>query len=267
MVAARRSTFDDAAWQSSARRGIHLAIRSGTTAVADIVTDPAVMPTLARSGLAGTAYLEGLFMDAPGWEQKGQSFADLLVHPGGPNAVGVSPHTLYTIGTERLLRPAGPRQVSRDAHAHPPRRVRGRVGVRAHRHRPVRRLRPALRHELRADRYGRRRVADPAPARPRRPGQRRPRRARRARRRRATGRCCARPAPTSRCACGPTPSSRPACRRSRPTSRGQLHRDRHRLAGQQPQPRPARGGSGDPAGRARPGVRRAATSTAGCSRR
>lgn len=99
MVAARRATFDDAAWQSSARRGIHLAIRSGTTAVADIVTDPAVMPTLARSGLAGTAYLEGLFMDAPGWEQKGNAFADLLVYPGGPNAVGVSPHTLYTIGT------------------------------------------------------------------------------------------------------------------------------------------------------------------------
>ena len=99
MVAARRSTFDDAAWQSSTRRGIHLALSSGTTAVSDIVTDPAVLPTLARSGLAGTAYLEGLFLDAAGWAARGQAFADLLVQPGGPNAVGVSPHTLYTIGT------------------------------------------------------------------------------------------------------------------------------------------------------------------------
>ena len=99
MVAARRSTFDDAAWQSSARRGIHLAIRSGTTAVADIVTDPAVLPTLARSGLAGTAYLEALFLDSKAWDERGDAFADLLVHPGGPNAVGVSPHTLYTLGS------------------------------------------------------------------------------------------------------------------------------------------------------------------------
>ncbi|MDX6201154.1 MAG: aminodeoxyfutalosine deaminase [Frankiales bacterium] len=100
MVAARRSTFDDAAWQSSARRGIHLALSSGTTAVADIVTDPAVLPTLARSGLAGTAYLEALFLDSAGWAARGSGFADLLVQPGGPNAVGVSPHTLYTLGTE-----------------------------------------------------------------------------------------------------------------------------------------------------------------------
>jgi cytosine/adenosine deaminase-related metal-dependent hydrolase len=100
MVAARRSTFDDAAWQSSTRRGIHLALSSGTTAVADIVTDPAVLPTLARSGLAGTAYLEALFLDSAAWAQRGSAFADLLVHPGGPSAVGVSPHTLYTLGTE-----------------------------------------------------------------------------------------------------------------------------------------------------------------------
>jgi cytosine/adenosine deaminase-related metal-dependent hydrolase len=99
MVTARRSTFDDAAWQSSARRGIHLALSSGTTAVADVVTDPAVLPTLARSGLAGTAYLEAVFIDAPAWGERGRAYSDLLVHPGGPNAVGVSPHTLYTLGT------------------------------------------------------------------------------------------------------------------------------------------------------------------------
>ena len=99
MVAGRRAEFDDAAWQSSTRRGVHLALSSGTTAVADIVTDPAVLPTIARSGLAGTAYLEGLFLDEPGWAKRGTAFTDLLVQPGGPNAVGVSPHTLYTVGT------------------------------------------------------------------------------------------------------------------------------------------------------------------------
>jgi cytosine/adenosine deaminase-related metal-dependent hydrolase len=99
MVAARRSTFDDAQWQSSARRGIHEAITHGTTAVADIVTDPAVLPVLARSGLAGTAYLEALFLDHEGWSQRRSAYEALLVHPGGPNTVGVSPHTLYTLGT------------------------------------------------------------------------------------------------------------------------------------------------------------------------
>jgi cytosine/adenosine deaminase-related metal-dependent hydrolase len=119
MVAERRSTFDDAAWQSSTRRGIHLALRSGTTAVADIVTDPAVLPTLARSGLAGTAYLEGLFLDADGWARRGAAFADLLVQPGGPNTIGVSPHTLYTIGTSvfvDLLSLARSRQLRTHTH-------------------------------------------------------------------------------------------------------------------------------------------------------
>src|SRR5947209_2715974 len=74
MVAARRSTFDDAQWQSSARRGIHEAITHGTTAVADIVTDPAVLPVLARSGLAGTAYLEALFLDTAGWAERGSAY-------------------------------------------------------------------------------------------------------------------------------------------------------------------------------------------------
>lgn len=99
MVAARRSTFDDAQWQSSARRGIHEAITHGTTAVADIVTDPAVLPVLTRSGLAGTAYLEALFLDAPAWDERRSAYEALLVQPGGPSAVGVSPHTMYTLGT------------------------------------------------------------------------------------------------------------------------------------------------------------------------
>jgi cytosine/adenosine deaminase-related metal-dependent hydrolase len=98
-VAARRSTFDDAQWQSSARRGIHQAITTGTTAVADIVTDPAVLPVLARSGLAGIGYLEALFLDDAAWAQRRSAYEALLVQPGGPNAVGVSPHTLYTLGT------------------------------------------------------------------------------------------------------------------------------------------------------------------------
>ena len=147
MVAARRSTFDDAAWQSSARRGIHLAIRSGTTAVADIVTDPAVLPTLARSAASpGRPTSRALFLDAPGWEQRAAVLrrpARLARRPQRGRRVAA--HALHH-RHERLLGPAGAGQVARDAHAHAPRRVDGRVGVRAHRHRPVRRLRPPLRH-------------------------------------------------------------------------------------------------------------------------
>jgi cytosine/adenosine deaminase-related metal-dependent hydrolase len=99
-VVAKRTTFNDALWQESARRGLHLMFRSGTTAVADIVTEAAVLGPTARSAIAGISYLEAVYQDARTWAEGGRArmLAVLDAAPAG-RAVGLSPHTPYTIST------------------------------------------------------------------------------------------------------------------------------------------------------------------------
>jgi cytosine/adenosine deaminase-related metal-dependent hydrolase len=96
----KRGTFTEAMWQESARRGIHLMFRSGTTSVADIVTEPEVLLPTARSGIAGISYLETVFEDARSWSDSGRAriLSALDTAPAG-RAVGMSPHTPYTIAT------------------------------------------------------------------------------------------------------------------------------------------------------------------------
>ncbi|MGH6654127.1 MAG: amidohydrolase family protein [Actinocrinis sp.] len=99
-MVAKRPTFTEAMWQESARRGLHLMFRSGTTAVADIVTEPEVLAPTARAGIAGISYLEAVFEDARSWSDSGRAriLAALDGAPAG-RAVGMSPHTPYTVAT------------------------------------------------------------------------------------------------------------------------------------------------------------------------
>jgi aminodeoxyfutalosine deaminase len=101
-LTAKRSTFTDAMWGESTRRGLHMMLRSGITAVADIVTDPAgVLPPTARSGIGGVSYVEIVFEDARSWSESGR--ATLLERLGsgfaGSRPLGVSPHTPYTVAS------------------------------------------------------------------------------------------------------------------------------------------------------------------------
>jgi cytosine/adenosine deaminase-related metal-dependent hydrolase len=99
---AKRSTFTDAMWGASARRGLHLMLRSGTTAVADIVTDPAgVLPPTVRSGIGGVSYIEVVFEDARSWSESGRArlLERLASCPAGRRGLGVSPHTPYTLAS------------------------------------------------------------------------------------------------------------------------------------------------------------------------
>ncbi|GAA4982949.1 amidohydrolase family protein [Yinghuangia aomiensis] len=57
-VERERAGYTEARWQESARRGVHLMLKSGTTAVADVVTEPAVLVPVARSGIGGISYVE-----------------------------------------------------------------------------------------------------------------------------------------------------------------------------------------------------------------
>jgi cytosine/adenosine deaminase-related metal-dependent hydrolase len=97
-LTARRRTYDAAQWRESARRGVHESLRAGTTCVADVVSDAVVLPVLARSGLAGTAYVEVVGVESPGWPDARERLVAALDGAGLP--VGVSPHALYTIGTD-----------------------------------------------------------------------------------------------------------------------------------------------------------------------
>jgi aminodeoxyfutalosine deaminase len=96
----KRATFTDAMWGESTRRGLHMMLSSGITAVADIVTDPVgVLPPTARSGIGGVSYIEILFEDARSWSEAGRSrlLERLGTGSAGGRSLGVSPHTPYTV--------------------------------------------------------------------------------------------------------------------------------------------------------------------------
>lgn len=102
---ARRNpaTADDA-WKASVQLGIDESIAHGVTAVADIVTPAAGFEPLFASALAGIAYWEACFIDGAAWEVRRSAWREIVTDSRAVNnsdmAVGISPHTLYTIGTE-----------------------------------------------------------------------------------------------------------------------------------------------------------------------
>lgn len=100
-LTARRRPFTDADWLVAARGSVHAALRTGTTAVADIVTSGPGLRAAAMAGLAGTSYIEAAGADDGRWPAKLALVEGILDGAAGsPRALGVSPHTLYTLGSE-----------------------------------------------------------------------------------------------------------------------------------------------------------------------
>lgn len=88
-------------WAASARKGARAAIATGTTAVADVVTDAEAATAYADAGLAGMAYLEVLGDTEEGWHAEGRDrLITALQEAGLPT--GVSPHAVYTLDTPVL---------------------------------------------------------------------------------------------------------------------------------------------------------------------
>jgi cytosine/adenosine deaminase-related metal-dependent hydrolase len=98
-LTARRSSFSEVMWQESARRGVHHMLRSGTTAAADVVTDPCVLVPVGRSGLRGISYVEVIADDAMWADGRRENLLATLLGASGGRQLGVSPHTPYTVGT------------------------------------------------------------------------------------------------------------------------------------------------------------------------
>ena len=104
-------------WGASAAAGAALALRSGTTAVAEIVTDAAAGSAVHDAGLHGVAFWEVLGWTDRAWADGGEASvrAQLGALPTPP-ATGLSPHAIYSLDTEvirdlsRLARALGVRQ-------------------------------------------------------------------------------------------------------------------------------------------------------------
>lgn len=91
-------------WAAAAARGAQLALTSGTTAAADVVTDPAAVSALHDAGLHGIAYWEVMGWSNDEWHRTGrdQTAAQLDNMPATPG-VGVSPHAPYSLEVQPLL--------------------------------------------------------------------------------------------------------------------------------------------------------------------
>jgi len=97
-LTARRRSTDAVGWLKAARGSVHALLRTGTTAVADVVTHGPGARAAAAAGLAGISYLEVVGADVQRWPAE-RARVEALLDTGG-RRFGVSPHTLYTLGTE-----------------------------------------------------------------------------------------------------------------------------------------------------------------------
>ena len=97
----RNRTMTGAQWRQSTESGVAALLRTGTTAVADVVAVPEAIDAVGAAGLAGVSYAEAVGADDERWPQVRARLLSLVAGSGvRTRTLGVSPHTLYTLGTE-----------------------------------------------------------------------------------------------------------------------------------------------------------------------
>jgi aminodeoxyfutalosine deaminase len=87
-------------WAASAAEGARQALVTGTTAVAEIVTDPQAVTATHDAGLHGVTYWEVLGWTDDAWAEGGRAAVEhqLRAIPEPPVA-GISPHAIYSLDT------------------------------------------------------------------------------------------------------------------------------------------------------------------------
>ena len=109
-------------WKESAYEGARMMVEAGTTAAADIVTDPEAVGALASQGMHGIAYWEVMGWHNDDWKTEG--IAELIsnlghMHQEGLPSIGISPHAPYTLETEPFVDlPDIARQLDMRLHIH-----------------------------------------------------------------------------------------------------------------------------------------------------
>ncbi len=97
----RGLTPDD--YPPSVLEGVRMCLESGTTAIGEIVTNPALAALYHGSPLAGRTYFELLGQDAGYFSGRlAAATAAALTADTGAMSCGLSPHSPYTIGQDRL---------------------------------------------------------------------------------------------------------------------------------------------------------------------
>ncbi|HEX4019209.1 MAG TPA: amidohydrolase family protein [Frankiaceae bacterium] len=91
----RRMLMSDGGWRAEVAQSWELARASGTVAVADIVTNVVALDV----DVPGVRYLESVAIASDGWPAERDRLDPVLA---GHHDTGLSPHTLYTIGTAVL---------------------------------------------------------------------------------------------------------------------------------------------------------------------
>jgi aminodeoxyfutalosine deaminase len=87
-------------WRASAAEGARQALRSGTTAVAEIVTDADAATAVHDAGLHGIAFWEVLGWTDAAWADRGvETVAEQLRALPATPAAGLSPHAIYSLDT------------------------------------------------------------------------------------------------------------------------------------------------------------------------
>jgi aminodeoxyfutalosine deaminase len=108
----RRLAMSDEGWRAEVAGSWAMAYASGTVAVADIVTSVAALDV----EIPGVRYLESVALASDAWPAERDRLAPLLA---GHADFGLSPHTLYTIGTAILRGSIDlARQTKRRLHPH-----------------------------------------------------------------------------------------------------------------------------------------------------
>lgn len=109
-------------WKRSAHDGARMMLEAGTTAAADIVTNPEAADALASQGMHGIAYWEVMDWHNDDWKTAG--VPELVAHLGEMRderlpSVGISPHAPYTLeSTPFVDLPDIARQLDMRLHIH-----------------------------------------------------------------------------------------------------------------------------------------------------
>jgi cytosine/adenosine deaminase-related metal-dependent hydrolase len=108
----RRMAMSDEGWRAEVAGSWEQAYSTGTVAVADIVTSAAALDV----EVPGVRYLESVALNSDAWPRELERLTPLLATS---TQTGLSPHTLYTIGTAILAGSIGlARQQQRRLHPH-----------------------------------------------------------------------------------------------------------------------------------------------------
>lgn len=109
-------------WKASAHEGARMMVEAGTTAAADIVTNPEAADALASQGMHGIAYWEVMDWRNDDWKTAG--IPELIANLGKMRdenlpAVGISPHAPYTLESTPFVElPDIARQLDMRLHIH-----------------------------------------------------------------------------------------------------------------------------------------------------